>query len=129
MKLPTTDGQKETKSTFEKIADFSHKNRKDDAVDDDDDVDEDVAGPSILTTPLCKPSSSILSTPQRKLKKFLILDDSEEQDEDFDIIMLEPISIVKSPAEKKVTFPKTVAKIFSDADEIKSLKTTAMTTI
>ena len=97
--------------------------------DDDDDVDEDVAGPSILTTPLCKPSSSILSTPQRKLKKFLILDDSEEQDEDFDIIMLEPISIVKSPAEKKVTFPKTVAKIFSDTDEIKSLKTTAMTTI
>ena len=41
MKLPTTDAQKETKSTFEKIADFSRKIRKDDVVDDDDDAADD----------------------------------------------------------------------------------------
>ena len=32
LKLPTTDAQKETKSTFEKIADFSRKIRKDDVL-------------------------------------------------------------------------------------------------
>ena len=52
LKLPTTDAQKETKSTFEKIADFSRKIRKEDVVDDDDvdDDDEDVAAGSSSTT-------------------------------------------------------------------------------
>ena len=41
LKLPTTDAQKETKLTFEKIADFSRKIHKDDVVDDDDAVDDE----------------------------------------------------------------------------------------
>ena len=43
LKLPTTDAQKETKSTFEKIADFSRKIRKDDVVDDAVDDDDEAS--------------------------------------------------------------------------------------
>ena len=42
LKLPTTDAQKEIKSTFEKIVDFSRKIRKDDDNIDIDDDDDDV---------------------------------------------------------------------------------------
>ena len=62
MKLPTTDAQKETKSTFEKIADFSRKICKDednvDIDDDDDDVNTDAAAGS----------SSTLTASERRLK-------------------------------------------------------------
>ena len=52
LKLPTTDAQKETKSTFEKTADFSRKIRKDDFVDDDDAVDDDEDG--VVVESSCK---------------------------------------------------------------------------
>ena len=92
LKLPTTDVQKEAKSTFEKIADFSRKIRKDDVVDDDDDTvvddDDDVAG-----------SSSTVTSAKPKLRRFLI--DSDAEDKDFDEIMSEPISIVRTQEMKK----------------------------
>ena len=110
LKLPTTDVQKETRSTFEKIADFSRKIRKDDVVDDDDDTvvddDDDVAR-----------SSSTVTSAKRKLRRFLI--DSDAADEDFDEIMSETISIVRTPGDEKVTYPHTVTKLFPDAIEIK----------
>ena len=114
MKLSTTDIEKETKSTFEKIAHFSRKIRKDDVVDDDDDdtvVDDDdddgdVAG-----------SSSTVTSAKRKLRRFLI--DSDAEDEDFDEIMSEPISIVRTPGDEKIIYAHTVTKLFPDAIEIK----------
>ena len=109
LKLPTTDAQKETKLTFEKIADFSRKIRKDDVVVVDNDTvvdDEDVAG-----------SSSTVTSAKRKLTRFLI--DSDAEDEYFDEIMSEPISIVRTPGDEKVTYPHTLTKLFPDAIEIK----------
>ena len=106
LKLPTTDAQKETKSTFEKIADFSHKIRKDDVVDDDDDaVDDD------------EDSVVVESSSKKNLRRFLI--DTNAEEEDFEEIMSEPISIVRIPGDEKVTYPHTVTKLFPDAIEIK----------
>ena len=105
LKLPTTDAQKETKSTFEKITDFSRKIRKDDVVDDDDAVDDD------------EDSVVVESSSKKKLRRFLF--DTNAEEEDFEEIMSEPISIVRTPGDEKVTYPHTVTKIFPDAIEIK----------
>ena len=105
LKLLTTDAQKETKSTFEKIADFSRKIRKDDVVDDDDAVDDD------------EDSVVVKSSSKKKLRRFLM--DTNAEEEDFEEIMSEPISIVRTPGDKKVTYPHTVTKLFPDAIEIK----------
>ena len=68
LKLPTADVQKETKSTFEKIADFSCKIRKDDVIDDDDDDDHvDIVDDENVAAG----SSSFLTTPKRKLRKLI----------------------------------------------------------
>ena len=96
LKLPTADAQKETKSTFEKI--------------DDDDVDvvddENVAGGS----------SSFLTTPKRKLRKLI---EPITEDDDIEEIILEPISIHRTPGDKKVTYPDIVTKLFPDANDQK----------
>ena len=105
LKLLTTDAQKETKSTFEKIADFSRKIRKDDVVDDDDAVDDD------------EDSVVVESSSKKKLRRFLT--DTNAEEEDFEEIMSEPISIVRTPGDEKVTYPHTVTKLFPDAIEIK----------
>ena len=105
LKLPTIDAQKETKSTFEKIADFSRKIRKDDVVDDDDAVDDD------------EDSVVVESSFKKKLRRFLI--DTNAEEEDFEEIMSEPISIVRTPGDEKVTYPHAVTKLFPDATEIK----------
>ena len=110
-KLPTADAQKETKSTFEKIADFSHKIRKDDVIDDDDDVD-DVDDENVAAG-----SSSILTTPKRKLRKLI---EPITEDDDIEEIILEPISIYRTPGDKKVTYPDIVTKLFPDANDQKS---------
>ena len=117
LKLPTTDAKKETKSTFEKIADFSRKIRKDDDnIDiDDDDVNTDAAAAG---------SSSTLTASERRLKK-LFYDSDGVDDEDFEEIMSDPITIIRTPGDEKITYPDTVTKLFPKADEIKnSLKTT-----
>ena len=106
LKLPTTEAQKETKSTFEKIADFSRKIRKDDVVDDDDDAADDDEDSVIVE-----------SSSKKKLRRFLI--DINGEEEDFKEIMSEPISIVRTPGDEKVTYPHTVTKLFPDAIEIK----------
>ena len=105
LKLPTTDAQKETKSTFEKIADLSSKIRKDDVVDDDDAIDDD------------EDSVVVESSSKKKLRRFLF--DTNAEEEDFKEIMSEPISIVRTPGDEKVTYPHTVTKLFPDAIEIK----------
>ena len=104
LKSPTTDAQKE-KSTFEKIEDFSRKIRKDDVVDDDDAVDDD------------EDSVVVKSSSKKKLWRFLI--DTNAEEEDFEEIMSEPFSIVRTPGDEKVTYPHTVTKLFPDAIEIK----------
>ena len=111
MKLPTTDAQKETKSTFEKIADFSRKIRKDDDnIDtDDDDVNTDAAAAG---------SSSTLTASERRFKKLFYESDGVD-DEDFKEIMSDPITIIRTPGDEKVTYRDTVTKLFSKADEIK----------
>ena len=112
MKLPTTDAQKETKSTFEKIADFSRKIRKDNDnidIDDNDDVNTDVAAAG---------SSSTLTASGRRLKK-RFYDSDGVDDEDFEEIMSDPITIIRTPGDEKVTDPDTVTKLFPKADEIK----------
>ena len=112
MKLPTTDAQKETKSTFEKIADFSRKIRKDDDnidIDDDDDVNTDAAAAG---------SSSTLTASEHRLKK-LFYDSDGVDDEDFKEIMSDPITIIRTPGDEKLTYPDTVTKLFPKADEIK----------
>ena len=112
-KLPTTDAQKETKSTFEKVGDFSCKIRKDndniDIDDDDDDVNTDAAAAG---------SSSTLTASERRLKK-LFYDSDGVDDEDFEEIMSDPITIIRTPGDEKVTYPDTVTKLFPKADEIK----------
>ena len=106
LKLPTTDVQKETKLTFAKIADFSRKFRKDDVIDDDDDaVDDD------------EDSVVVESSSKKKLRRFLI--DTNAEEEYFKEIISEPISIVRTPGDEKVTYPHTVTKLFPDAIEIK----------
>ena len=113
MKLPTTDAQKETKSTFEKIADFSGKIRKDDDnidIDDDDDVNTDAAAAA--------GSNSTLTASEQRLKK-LFYDSDGVDDEDFKEIMSDPITIIRTPGDEKVTYPDTVTKLFPKADEIK----------
>ena len=112
MKLPTTDAQKETKLTFEKIADFSRKIRKDDDnidPDDDDDVNTDVAAAG---------SSSTLTASELRLKK-LFYDSDGVDDEDFEETISDPITIIRTPGDEKVTYPDTVTKLFPKADEIK----------
>ena len=111
LKLPTTDAQKETKLTFEKIADFSRKIRKDDDnidIDDDDDVNTDAAAGS----------SSTLTASERRLKK-LFYDFDGVDDQDFEEIMSDPITIIRTPGDEKVTYPDTVTKLFPKVDEIK----------
>ena len=111
LKLPTTDAQKETKSTFEKIGGFSRKIRKDDDnidIDDDDDVNTDAAAAG---------SSSTLTASERRLKK-LFYDSDGVDDEDFEEIMSDPITIIRTPGDEKVTYPDTVTKLFPKADEI-----------
>ena len=116
LKLPTTDAQKETKSTFEKIADFSRKIHKDDDNididddDDDDDVNTDAAAAA--------GSSSTLTASERRLKK-LFYDSDGVDDEDFEEIMSDPITITRTPGDEKVTYPDTVTKLFPKADQIK----------
>ena len=112
MKLPTADAQKETKSTFEKIADFSRKTRKDDVIDDDDDDVDDVDDENVAAG-----SSSILTTPKRKLRKLI---EPITEDNDIKEIILEPISIHRTPGDKKVTYPDIVTKLFPDANDQKS---------
>ena len=111
MKLPTTEAQKETKSTFEKITDFSRKIRKDDDnIDiDDDDVNTDAAAAG---------SNSTLTASERRLKK-LFYDSDGVDDEDFEEIMSDPITIIRTPGDEKVTYPDTVTKLFPKADKIK----------
>ena len=113
LKLPTIDAQKETKSTFEKIADFSREIRKDDENididDDDDDVNTDAAAAG---------SSSTLTASERRLKK-LFYDSDGVDDEDFEEIMSDPITIIRTPGDEKVTYPDTVTKLFTKANEIK----------
>ena len=112
LKLPTTDAQKETKSTFEKIADFSRKIRKyldNINIDDDDDVNTD---------PAAVGSSSTLTASERRLKK-LFYDSDGVDEEDFEEIMSDPITIIRTPGDEKVTYPDTVTKLFPKADEIK----------
>ena len=105
LKLPTTDAQKETKSTFEKIEDISRKIRKDDVVDDDDAVDDD------------EDNVVVESSSKKKLRRFLI--DTNAEEEDFEEIMSEPISIGRTPGDEKVTYPHTVNKLFPVAIERK----------
>ena len=111
LKLPTTDAHKETKTTFEKIADFSREIRKDnDNIDiDDDDVNTNAAAAG---------SSSTLTASERRLKK-LFYDSDGVDDEDFEKIMSDPITIIRTPGDEKVTYPDTVTKLFPKADEIK----------
>ena len=114
LKLPTTDAQKETKLTFEKIADFSRKIRKDDDnidIDDDDDVNTDAAAAAAG-------NSSTLTASERRLKK-LFYDSDGVDDEDFEEIMSDPITIIRTPGDEKVTYPDTVTKLFPKTDEIK----------
>ena len=101
LKLPTTDAQKETKLTFEKIANFSSKIRKDDDnIDtDDDDVNTDAAATA--------GSSSTLTASERRLKK-LFYDADGVDDKDFEEIMSDPITIIRTPGDEKVTYPDTV---------------------
>ena len=110
LKSPTADAQKETKSTFEKIADFSRKIHKDDVIDDDDvdDVDDENVAAG---------SSSILTTPKQKLRKLIEL---ITEDDDIEEIILDPISIHRTPGDKKVTYPDIVNKLFPDANDQKS---------
>ena len=112
LKLPTIDAQKETKSTFEKIANFSREIRKDDEnidIDDDDDVNTDAAAAG---------SSSTLTASERRLKK-LFYDSDGVDDEDFEEIMSDPFTIIRTPGDEKVTYPDTVTKLFTKANEIK----------
>ena len=119
LKLPTTDAQKETKLTFEKIADFNRKIRKDDdnidIDDDDDDVNTDAAAAAAAAT---AGNSSTLTSSERRLKK-LFYDSDGVDDEDFEEIMSDPITIIRTPGDEKVTYPDTVIKLFPKTDEIK----------
>ena len=113
MKLPTTDAQKETKLTFEKIADFSRKICKDDDnidIDDDDDVNTDAAAAR---------SSSTLTASERRLKKRFYDSDGVDDKDYLEEIMSHPITIIRTPGDEKVTYPDTVTKLFPKADEIK----------
>ena len=102
LKLPTTDAQKETKSTFEKIADFSRKIRKDDDnIDIDDDDDDDVD--DVNNDAAAAGSSSTLTASERRLKK-LFYDSDGVDDEDFEEIMSDPITIIRTPGYEKVTY-------------------------
>ena len=115
LKLPTTDAQKETKSTFEKIADFSRKIRKDDDnIDIDDNDDDDVNTDAAAAAG----SSSTLTASEHRLKKHFYDSDGVD-DEDFDEIMSDPITIIRTPGDEKVTYPDTVIKFFPKANEIK----------
>ena len=114
LKLPTTDAQKETKSTFEKIADFSRKIRKE---DDNIDIDDDHAD-DVNTDADAAGSSSTLTASERRLKK-LFYDSDGVDNEDFEEIMSDPITIIRTPGDEKVTYPDTVTKLFPKADEIK----------
>ena len=122
MKLPTTDAQKETKSTFEKIVDFSRKIRKDDdnidINDDDDDDDDDDVNIDAAAAAAAAGSSSTLTASERRLKK-LFYDSDDVNDEDFEEIMSDPITIIRTPGDEKVTYTDTVTKLFPKADEIK----------
>ena len=115
MKLTTADVQKETKSTFEKIADFSRKIRKDDVIDDDDDDDDDDDIDDVDDENVA--AGSILPTPKRKLRKLF---EPITEDDDIEEIILEPISIHRTPGDKKVTYPDIVTKLFPDANDQKS---------
>ena len=112
LKLPTADAQKETKSTFEKIADFSRKIRKDDVIDDDDDDVDDVDDENVAAG-----SSSFLATPKRKLRKLI---EPITEGDDIEEIIVEPISIHRTPGDKKVTYPDIVTKLFPDVNDQKS---------
>ena len=93
LKLPTTDAQKETKSTFEKIADFSRKICKDDDnidIDDDDDVNTDAAAAG---------SSSTLTASEGRLKKRFYDSDGVDNKDYLEEIMSHPITIIRTPGE------------------------------
>ena len=113
LKLPTIDAQKEIKSTFEKIADFSRKIRKDDDNIDMDDDDDDVN-----TYAAAAGSSSTLTASECRLKK-LFYDSDGVDDEDFEEIMSDPVTIIRTPGDEKVTYLDTVTKLFPKADGIK----------
>ena len=113
--LSTT--KKETKSAFEKIADFSRKIRKDDDDDDDDvNVDDDNVDTAISTTirssstPLVgdrskfPPTSSLNDT-----KRFLLDLNVNKNVEANESVVRSP-----SPTTEKVTFPDTITKLFPD---------------
>ena len=112
LKLPTTDAQKETNSTFEKIADFTGKIHKD---DDNIDIDDDDVNSDAAAAAGC---SSTLTASERRLKK-LFYDSDGIDDEDFKEIMSDPITIIRTPVDEKVTYPDTVTKLFPKEDEIK----------
>ena len=117
LKLPTTDAQKETKSTFENIAGFSHKIRKDDDNIDIDDDDDDYVNTDAAAAAAAG-NSSTLTASERRLKK-LFYDSDGVDDKDFEEIMSDPITIIRTPGDEKVTYPDTVTKLFPKADEIK----------
>ena len=113
LKLPTTDVKKETKSTFEKIADFSRKIRK-----DDDNIDIDNDDDDVNTDAVAAGSSSTLTASEHRLKK-LFYDSDGVDDEHFDEIMSDPTTIIRTPGDENVTYPDAVTKLFPKVDEMK----------
>ena len=114
--LSTT--KKETKSAFEKIADFSRKIRKDDDDDDDDvNVDDDNVDTAISTT--IRSSSTPLVGDRSKFSPTSSLNDTKRFLLDLNINKNVEAneSVVRSPSPttEKVTFPDTITKLFPDA--------------
>ena len=102
--------QKDIKSAFEKIADFSRKIRKDhDDVDVDDDNVDTAASAAISSTPLVGNHSKFLpASSLNDTKRFLLdlnVDKNVEANE----------SVVRSRTTEKVTFPDRITRLFPDA--------------
>ena len=102
--------QKDTKSAFERIAEFSRKICKD---DDDVDVDYDnvdtAASAASSSTPLVGDRSKFLpASSLNDTKRFLL-------DLNVDKNVKANESVVRSPTTEKVTFPDRITRLFPDA--------------
>ena len=114
--LSTT--KKDTKSAFEKTADFSPKICKDDDDDDDDDNVDTAISTAIRSsfTPLVgdrskfPPASSLNDT-----KRFLLNLNVNKNVQANDSVVRSP-----SPTTEKVTFPDTITKLFPDGVKLEN---------
>ena len=112
--LSTT--QEDTKSAFEKMADFSRKIRKDDDVVDvvdDDNVDTTATSSTTrsTSTPLVGDQSKFLPASSLNDTKIFLLDLNVDKN------VKANESVVRSPTTEKVTFPDRITRLFPDAVE------------